>query len=114
MTELCGRVAVMKGPVVYCAEEADQKDCQIRDIRIEKEIKFQESEEAIGGILVPVLEGTGTVRSSTEALYSKAELEEQAVRIRLIPYHAWANRGVGAIPLKSVTKGSDSKSCHKF
>ncbi|MDO4458698.1 MAG: glycoside hydrolase family 127 protein [Clostridia bacterium] len=90
-----GAVAVQRGPFVYCLEGVDN-DGELRNIRIPKnaEIKVLDFEpETLEGI-VP-LEVDGVRLTSSESLYSyDSRPTETAVKLRMIPYYAWANRGV--------------------
>lgn len=93
--ENTGRVAVMRGPVVYCMEEKDNGS----DLHLYKlcpEIPMKESTVAIDGKAFPALVAKGIKQKAEtgDSLYSEyhpAEYED--VDITLIPYYAWANRG---------------------
>ena len=50
--------------------------------------------EEICGRKMPVLSGRASVRKEFEALYRTYRGEEEGVPWKLIPYFAWANRGV--------------------
>lgn len=91
---LCGRVAVMRGPLVYCGEGIDNPGFFMRDVRIDRVSDFQTSMDTICGRTVPVLYGLTTVRKDFQELYRAWHHEEQQVGLKLIPYFAWANRGV--------------------
>lgn len=83
--ENVGRVAVARGPIVYCLEEADNgKNLQL--LRVSKNPDFRLDGEDI------LADG---FREKEEAeLYSEwKEAEEEVVTLRLIPYYKWGNRG---------------------
>ena len=85
-----GRVAVMRGPLVFCMEAVDN-DMPLRDIRLSESADWRMSmDETLG---VPVLDTDGCVRHwNDNVLYGDcAALEIR--RIRMIPYFAFANRG---------------------
>jgi DUF1680 family protein len=93
-----GQVAVMRGPIVYCLESPDLPDgVRVWDVRIPRDIELTVRFDAdlLGGVVV--LEGHALVAEEPPAdgpLYR--ELDAGALHpqdIRLIPYHAWANRG---------------------
>lgn len=92
--EDAGRVAVMRGPLVYCIEAIDNGDC-IRDIRLDEnaEYKIVAGDGFDAAYKVPVLETEGSTRDwSGKPLYSdEAPLVPR--RVRLTPYFAFANRG---------------------
>ncbi len=76
-----GLVALERGPVVYCAEETDNvKD--IAEMVIPEETRFsvQKEPEELKG----VAQISGEVKSG-----------KSGYPVRMIPYFAWSNRGVG-------------------
>lgn len=94
------QVAVLRGPLVYCLESADlPAGVEVADVFLPPDITFEPRHvpSLLGG--VTVLEGQADVVRQPEwgaTLYrdlAPARLQPQIVR--LIPYYAWANRGVG-------------------
>ncbi|WP_459480409.1 glycoside hydrolase family 127 protein [Clostridium saccharoperbutylacetonicum] len=94
-----GKVAIQRGPLVYCIEEADNGS-NLHEIYLPKDSKFEESFDSnlLGGIVVIKTEGKRLVNSEkwVNKLY-RYEAEEEYVpsTIKFIPYYAWANRNVG-------------------
>lgn len=93
-----GKVAVMRGPVVYCIEEADNgKD--LPGVRMQPTAAFEEELTEELGFPMVMLKTKGkrrvpvAVESGIYQEYKKPRYEE--TEIRLIPYYAWANRGEG-------------------
>lgn len=84
-----GRVAVMRGPVVYCAEGVDNGS-DIKSIAIDKNAKF---ELAKGEFSLPSLKTTAYRPKESELLYYDACDDYEEVSLTLIPYSAFANRG---------------------
>ena len=74
-----GKVSITRGPLVYCAEEPDNKQ-QVSSIAI-NEIGAQGSVEAFAE---GVLKGIPAIT-----------LAADATTLKLIPYYAWNNRGDG-------------------
>ncbi len=91
--EDAGCVALMRGPVVYCFEGADNEG-PLQSLRISRELKAESHmcEEGIlkGNVLIDV---DGCRICGGEELYSEKPPVREKVRIRAIPYYAWANRG---------------------
>ncbi|MBR2465598.1 MAG: glycoside hydrolase family 127 protein [Clostridia bacterium] len=87
--ENAGRAAVMRGPVVYCAEGIDNfKDMQAAVIDKSAEFYLYDSE-----FFVPSIK-TEVKLPKCDALYSDLEdVEYDSVSLKLIPYFAYANRG---------------------
>lgn len=94
-----GKVAIQRGPLVYCLEEADNGS-NIHEIYLPKDSKFEASfnSNLLSGIVVIKTEGKRLVNSEKwiDKLY-RYEAEEEYIpsTIKFIPYYAWANRNVG-------------------
>ncbi len=86
--ENAGRVAVMRGPVVYCSEGIDNvADLKSIYIDTKSDFKIEDSE-----FLLPSLTADGYIEKENDALYYSSENLEK-ISIKLIPYYAFANRG---------------------
>ncbi|MCL2363692.1 MAG: glycoside hydrolase family 127 protein [Defluviitaleaceae bacterium] len=96
--ENIGKVAVMRGPVVYCLEEADN-GADLHRVFLSKEAVFNEEFEPdfLGGAVI--LHSPGKFLSQTYpsgALYVKASTASYFdVNLKWIPYYLWANRTAG-------------------
>ena len=93
----CGKVALQRGPLVYCLEEVDNGP-NLRDISLsgDAELTVRFVEDLLGGIVV--IEGESVRRSSMPwdgQLYSSAQSPVEVVPFRAIPYCYWANRDPG-------------------
>jgi DUF1680 family protein len=98
-----GRVAVQRGPLIYCLEQLDQPqgvplyDVSL-DLRKSASPRFQEQFRAnlLGGIVVLKHPGAANENSvSGNRLYSSytaAPAQTREVELQFIPYYAWANR----------------------
>lgn len=85
-----GRVAVERGPLVYCAEWPDN-DFDVLRVLINRTPRFEviERPDLLNGI-------TQLVTDGQEASYDgKGRLVLRDVKINMIPYYAWAHRGAG-------------------
>jgi DUF1680 family protein len=89
-----GRVAVRRGPVVYCAEEADNGE-GIDDVSLRDGAAFSERTSALGGGCVAlVATGERTVAGAVAGpLYRSEAPRREAVTVTLVPYAFWGNRG---------------------
>lgn len=88
--ENAGRVALMRGPILYCVEEQDQV-CPIHSLKADISAPVTVLEESFGGY--PLLEGKGVYIPAQTALYAPAQQAETPCTIRFIPYYTFANRG---------------------
>jgi DUF1680 family protein len=105
VTENTGRVALMRGPLLYCAEQADNPGVDLRDLLLEsKEPSVRFEPDLLGGVAVV----QGEVRSAApgegweDRLYRTVRPREGdkrtvATRVAAVPYYAWANRDPGAM-----------------
>lgn len=85
-----GRVAVMRGPVVYCLEGVDNGR-DIQSISVDIHDDFREGD---CDFIVPSIVGKGYTVSYTDDLYFDADdIQTEERDIKLIPYYAFANRG---------------------
>jgi DUF1680 family protein len=92
LTDNVGRVAIERGPILYCAEEADNQG-GMDDYHLPDNAEWHQSTQPdfLGGCI--------TLR--TELGRDKLGRDET---VTLIPYHLWGHRGLGqmAVWLKRV------------
>jgi DUF1680 family protein len=91
-----GRVALQRGPLVYCAEAMDQPSKRALHLALrdngpdfDRAFKAEWRRDLLGGVMV--ITGRAIVADETSPPASR--LKEQA--FTAIPYYAWANRGPG-------------------
>ena len=87
-----GKVCVKRGPLVYCAEEADNGEVLplfVKENAQPQPLPFQP--DTLNGIVPIVIDGYK--RQDDGALYSTSKPLFTPRKIRLIPYYTWANRG---------------------
>jgi len=86
-----GRVALKRGPIVYCVEGVDNGEC-LEDLLIPADAAY----EAIwdGGLLGGVckLRFRALRRKPFEALYRDWSPEYEETTLTAVPYYAWGNR----------------------
>ncbi len=105
VAENAGRVALMRGPLLYCVDHVDNIIIKILDIVLPAEASFSVRfrPDLLGG--VTVLSSQAEVRELppewAEPLYRTARSRTRAaprgrqVELVAIPYYAWANREPG-------------------
>lgn len=84
------KAAMMIGPVVYCAESVDN-NVNLHRVYLSRELKAQLS--YCDFCKLNTAEVDGYVRKTADKLYSALTDDFEKVRIKLIPYYAYANRG---------------------
>jgi DUF1680 family protein len=109
-----GRVAVQRGPLVYCLEQLDQPDgLRLSDVAVDMggtdqapgtasgqsmAAPFQEEfvADLLGGMVILRHQGAVFERSTSRAplyfRYHSQPRKTKSVPLRFIPYYAWANR----------------------
>jgi len=92
-----GKVALQRGPLVYCLEEADN-GAPITSLMLPADAHLSSRFDAqlLGGCTV--IEADGWRDDSEawgEALYQTAAKRRQRAKLTFIPYYLWANRGEG-------------------
>ncbi len=92
-------MSLMRGPLVYCAEEVDN-GADLSTFRI------GETPNVAGTAVLDELNGALALdlevrRNTTEdwgnALYRSTPPEAEPAKVRLVPYHLWDNREPGAM-----------------
>ena len=94
--EDAGKVALMKGPCVYCLEETDN-GAGLASVFARSDTEVQLSDVSLPGNL-PALTFDGERLSDTgwgDALYGPARFETTSARLTAVPYCIWGNRGAG-------------------
>jgi len=104
-----GRVAVQRGPLLYCLEQVDQEDKgSVFDVVLpagpdpSQGFTSEFRPDILGGIVLLKHKGmTAPEPLSKEPLYQTIErtprMGEKEVNLTFIPYYAWANRLPGAM-----------------
>lgn len=88
-----GKVAVMRGPVVYCLEQADNGPL-VEALCLPRGSDFKEAlrPDKLGGIIEITAQGK-RLESCEDELYSRHAPALKAAELTFIPYYTWANRG---------------------
>ena len=94
--ETRNQVAVKKGPVVYCLESSDLPQESIFNVVIPSNIKLKSTSMKIDKGNIMALTGDAKLLQNgnwKNTLYRQVNTTTKPIRIKLIPYYAWANRG---------------------
>ena len=84
-----GRAAIMRGPLVYCLEQADNgPNLHAAVLGSEEEFTAEHRDELLGGVTVVSAPGKLLSATSEPPVFADAPLT-------FIPYYAWANRDPG-------------------
>ncbi len=95
--EDAGRVAVMRGPVVYCLEAVDNgENLHLLEVEPEAEARVSDGEICGNQVKVVLMEGyrvVDTAKKEGELYHVYKKKERKPVELRFVPYYTWANRG---------------------
>ena len=96
VSQVCGRVALKRGPLVYCVEQADNGE-NLTDIILEPGTVFTVDWEP------GLFDGIYTINFSAKrrkdfpGLYRKYTHDYEKIQVKAIPYFLWNNRGAGCM-----------------
>jgi uncharacterized protein len=93
-----GRVALKRGPLVYCLEGIDNGGGPLNRFRLppDAELRYEPLPELLGGAGVIRAEAEiADVRDWREALYRAAPPSRRPAELTAIPYYLWDNREPG-------------------
>ncbi|NIK76172.1 hypothetical protein FHS15_001279 [Paenibacillus castaneae] len=93
-----GKVALQRGPLVYCIEEADNGS-QLQQLLLPQDSKLEATfdNKLVGGVQVIRAEALRLQfeQWGAELYRSNADAALEQENVTFIPYYAWANRGKG-------------------
>ncbi len=94
--EDAGKVAIRRGPIVYCLEEADNKT-PLLGITLPRSASLSSLyvPEKLGGIVEIYAEGTIIVDDGDDTLHRETPPATEKTHLTFVPYYTWANRGEG-------------------
>jgi len=104
VVENAGRVALMRGPILYCIEQADNAGLDLRDVLLSADVGFTATfkPDLLGGVVIlrGQAEAVPPDNAWADRLYRTAvprpgKPRSQSVEMTAIPYYAWANREPG-------------------
>ena len=92
-----GKVAVQKGPLVYCLEQIDNgENLSALFVDTKEELKEEYREDVLNGTLMLHAKGKRMIEDwEEETLYSDRTYQWEEVDLTFIPYCYWGNRGYG-------------------
>lgn len=100
------RIAVQRGPVIFCAEWPDNNTGNVRNLVVREDAQL--TTEFVPGLLggAQVVKTTGAQAKKT--VEGKIELLEEE-QVTMIPYALWNNRGAGQMMVWLPVKGEAAK-----
>jgi DUF1680 family protein len=100
VAENTGRVAIMHGPLVYCAEAIDNPHIDLRDVELSPNspINARHDSSLLNSVTKLTTRALVNAPDSHRALYapqSPSRRDGHETDVTFIPYYAWANRAAG-------------------
>ncbi len=90
-----GRVALRRGPLIYCLEEADNPGGSVQTLALPRSaaVKAEWRQDLFGGVMTLTASASRLVPGEGEdALYAIAPPSTREAPLTALPYHLWANR----------------------
>jgi DUF1680 family protein len=88
VSENNGKIALERGPLVYCAESIDNNGA-VLNMLIPETTNFNVSFQG------DLLNGVSVIRGMVSTVQEQAPVQLKSITFTAIPYYAWANRGSG-------------------
>jgi len=94
-----GRVALKRGPLVYCVEEADNPGGSVQRLKLPRDSELMATTRAdlFGGAVTLSAKATAIDTSDWHDLYRTAPPKESEATLTALPYYLWANRSKGSM-----------------
>ena len=95
--ENAGKVALMKGPFVYCLEETDNgKNLASVLVNTSEHVAECQDDTLPGGLPALLYKGKRLAyQNQNSSLYGDAHFETESTPIKAVPYCLWGNRKPG-------------------
>lgn len=94
--ENAGKVAIQRGPVVYCLEEVDNGK-GLHNIVVPGNVEFKETfdEGLLNGVVALTFKAYRLKDWPCDECYGFGPNGYEEIEVKAIPYYAWGNRGTG-------------------
>ncbi|MCP8887355.1 glycoside hydrolase family 127 protein [Devosia ureilytica] len=94
-----GRVALKRGPLVYCLEEVANPGGRVQRLKLPRsaELRVENRPDLFDGIVALKAEATALDESDFQQLYRTTPPRENTSNLTAIPYFLWANRAQGSM-----------------
>jgi DUF1680 family protein len=94
-----GRVALKRGPLVYCLEEADNQGGAVQRLRLprQSQLKASTRSDLFDGIVTISADALALADGDWQQLYRTAPPAETPATLTALPYYLWNNRQKGSM-----------------
>jgi hypothetical protein len=94
-----GRVALRRGPLIYCVEEADNPGSPVQTLALARSavVAAEWRKDLFGSVMTLTATSKRLVAGDGDALYSTGPPTAEAAKLTALPYFLWANREPGSM-----------------
>ena len=94
-----GRVALKRGPLVYCVEEADNPGGRVQRLKLprEAELRAETRADLFDGVVTLKADALAIREEDWTTLYRTTPPRDETTTLTALPYYLWANRGQGSM-----------------
>lgn len=94
-----GRVALKRGPLVYCIEEIDNPGGRVQRLKLprEAELKAETRADLFDGVVTLKASALAIKEGDWQTLYRTTPPKDDSATLTALPYYLWANRGQGSM-----------------
>jgi DUF1680 family protein len=94
-----GRVALKRGPLVYCIEEADNPGGTVQRLKLPRssELAIRQRDDLFDGVVTLTAAASAIDEGEWNTLYRTTPPQEAPATLTALPYYLWANRGQGSM-----------------
>lgn len=94
-----GRIALKRGPLVYCIEEADNPGGRVQRLKLPRDaqLKTETRADLFDGVVTLKADALAIKEGDWQALYRTDPPQDEKATLTALPYYLWANRGQGSM-----------------
>ncbi|WDR00849.1 glycoside hydrolase family 127 protein [Devosia sp. J2-20] len=94
-----GRIALKRGPLVYCVEEADNPGGRVQRLKLPRDaqLKTETRADLFDGVVTLKADALAIKEGDWQALYRTDPPQDEKATLTALPYYLWANRGQGSM-----------------
>ncbi len=94
-----GRVALKRGPLVYCIEEIDNPGGRVQRLKLPRnaELKAETRADLFDGAVTLKASALAVKEGDWQTLYRSTPPTDEQTTLTALPYYLWANRGQGSM-----------------
>ena len=94
-----GRIALKRGPLVYCVEEIDNPGGRVQRLKLPRnaELKAETRADLFDGVVTLKAKALAIKEGDWTSLYRTAPPADDVATLTAVPYYLWANRGQGSM-----------------